>query len=108
MKTDNLPQLQKLLAYHLINTKVPSITGHAATQITTVAGTKVTLDGTGDEVKVNDATALQHAVHVGDGATLYPIDKVLSPDFVPPAGTPNNAALDTKSTKTTTTKRRKH
>lgn len=116
MKPDNLPQLQKLLAYHLVNTKIPAIKGHARTQVTTAAApAKVTLDGSGEQVKVNDATTLQPAVAVGNGATLYPIDKVLSPDYVPPpapAATEEaapaadaNAATTTK--KTTTTRRKR-
>ena len=105
MKPDNLPQLQKLLAYHVINTKIPSIKGHAQTQIASVAGPKLTLDGTGSQVKVNDATALQPAVAAAGGATLYPIDKVLSPDFVPPPPTAAEAATTTTDAAATTSKK---
>lgn len=112
MKPDNLPQLQKLLAYHLVNTKIPAIKGHAQTQVATAAApSKVTLDGTGDKVKVNDATALQSAVSVAGGATIYPIDKVLSPDFTPPPATTTESATSTTETapaassSTTTTKK---
>ncbi len=107
MKPDNLPRLQKLLAYHLVNTKVPSIKGHAQTQVATAAGTKVTLDGTGGAVKVNDATALQSEVSVAGGSALYPIDKVLSPDFVPPPAPVAEKASETTptTTKKTTTHR---
>lgn len=109
MKPDNLPQLQKLLAYHVVNTKIPSIKGHAQTQIATVAGPKVTLDGTGDKVKVNDATTLQPAVAAAGGATIYPIDKVLSPDFVPPPATTTEAtaASETATAPATTTTKKK-
>ena len=113
MKPDNLPQLQKLLAYHVVNTKIPSIKGHAQTQIATAAGTKVTLDGVGDKVKVNDATALQPAVSVAGGSTLYPIDKVLSPDFTPAPAAATEATSPAKddttaatTTSTTTTKKK--
>ena len=102
MKPGNLPQLQKLLAYHLVNTRIPGIKGHAQTQVATAAGAKVTLDGAGDAVKVNDATALQTAVPAGGGATIYPIDKVLSPDFVPsPAETSTDKSTTTTTRKTT-------
>ena len=108
MKPENLPQLQKLLAYHLVNTKIPSIKGHAETQVATAAGPKVTLDGSGETVKVNDATTLQSAVAVAGGATLYPIDKVLSPDFVPPKRTSTDTTIESTTTtrKTTTRKPR--
>ena len=112
MKQENLPQLQKLLTYHLVNAKIPPIKGHAATPVTTAAGPKVTLDGMGDQVKINDATALQSQVATSTGL-LYPIDKVLSPDYVPPPAPPAEAAAATEekaattTTKKTTTTRKK-
>ncbi len=102
MKPENLPQLQKLLTYHVVNAKIPGIKGHAATPVTTASGQKVTLDGTGAQVKVNDASTLQPAVSVAGGATIYVIDKVLSPDYVPPPAAATPAASDTAEAPKTT------
>ena len=78
MKQENLAKLQKLLTYHVINAKVPPIKGHAATPLTTASGQQVTVDGTGEEVKINDATTLQPALAAGS-QTIFVIDKVLTP-----------------------------
>ena len=104
MKQENLPQLQKLLTYHVVNAKIPDFKGRAAS-VTTAAGSKLYLDATGAAVKVNDASALQPAVTAGT-STIYPIDKVVMPDFTPPpaaAAEPDAApAAETKATTTTT------
>ena len=105
----NLQKLQALLAYHVINAKVPPLKGHSATPVQTVAQKPVTLDGSGDLVKINDATALQAQVAVAGNSVIYPIDKVLSPDYVPPPAAAalaatEDAATTTKSTTTTTKK----
>lgn len=98
----NLQKLQALLTYHVINAKVPPLKGHSATPITTVANKPVTLDGSGEMVKINDATALQSQVQASNGV-IYPIDKVLSPDYVPPPAAAASATDDTATTKSTTT-----
>ena len=103
----NLQKLQSLLTYHVINAKVPPLKGHSATPVTTVANKPVTLDGSGDMVKINDATALQSQVAASNGV-IYPIDKVLSPDYVPPPAAAAPAATDETATttkSTTTTKK---
>ena len=115
MKPDNLPQLQALLTYHVINARIPAIKGHGQTSIQSVAaGKKVTVDGSGETVKVNDATAVQSDIKASNGA-IYVIDKVLSPDFVPPpppavepeAPPPAAAATTSTTTKKTTTRKKR-
>ena len=116
MKQENLPQLQKLLTYHVVNAKIPAFKGRVAT-VTTASTQKVTLDGSGAGTKVNDATALQPAVSTAGGATIYVIDKVLSPDYTPPpapavaaeasAAAPAATAATTKSTAAKSTTRKK-
>jgi uncharacterized surface protein with fasciclin (FAS1) repeats len=76
MKPDNAAQLQGLLTYHVINASVPpaKITGSKG-PIPTVAGTSVQVDGTGAEIKVNDATVVGQAA-VSNGQ-IYAVNKVL-------------------------------
>jgi uncharacterized surface protein with fasciclin (FAS1) repeats len=76
----DIPQLQRLVTYHLINAKLTSaeIKGHAATSIPTVAGSAVTIDGSGVSIRVNDATVIQPDVAASNGVVQV-IDKVLSP-----------------------------
>jgi hypothetical protein len=73
-------QLQAILAYHLIATtiKESDVKGHAAGQVDTAAKKKVSIDGSGPSIKVNDATVLQPGVTASNGI-IYPIDKVLTP-----------------------------
>ncbi len=80
--TAALQKLQGALTYHVVNAKIPPFKGRQAS-VTTAAQQKLYLDGTGDAVKVNDATALQPAVTVGS-STIYVIDKVVAPGFTPP------------------------
>ena len=83
-----------------MNTPIRSseLLGHSATNVPTVAtGKSVHLDGSSGTVKVDDATVLQADVKASNG-TIFVIDKVLSPAYVPPA------AAAAKSETTTTTK----
>jgi uncharacterized surface protein with fasciclin (FAS1) repeats len=75
----NRAQLQKILTYHIINAQVDSskIQG-AKGPVPTVAGANVELDGSGEALKVNDATIVQADVRPTNG-TLHVIDKVLLP-----------------------------
>jgi uncharacterized surface protein with fasciclin (FAS1) repeats len=77
--------LQKLLVYHIINTRVDSTKIRGAKgPIPTAAGASVYVNGSGDSLKVNDATILQPDVAVSNGV-IHVVDKVLSPTFTPPA-----------------------
>jgi uncharacterized surface protein with fasciclin (FAS1) repeats len=80
MQPANVAQLQKLVTYHLINARLDSskIKGHAATPLPSVAGVPVTLDGSGDTLKVNDANVVQSDVMASNGV-IHVIDKVLAP-----------------------------
>ena len=92
MQPANVGQLQALVTYHLINAKLDSsqIKGHAATPVPTVANAKVTLDGSGPELKANDANIVQPDVMASNGVILV-IDKVLSPTWTPPAASASAA-----------------
>ena len=89
----NVAKLQALVTYHLINARLDSskIKGHAATPVATVAGAKVTLDGSGPALKANDATVIQADVMASNGVILV-IDKVLSSDWTAPAAPATPAA----------------
>ena len=80
----NVGQLQALVTYHVINARLDSakIKGHAATPIPTVASSKVTLDGSSDTLKANDANIIQADVAASNGL-IQVIDKVLSPTWTP-------------------------
>lgn len=76
----NPAELQKLLAYHLVNTTVDSskIKG-AKGPVMTVANSNVELDGSGASLMVNTATITQADVKTTGGGTIQVIDKVLDP-----------------------------
>jgi uncharacterized surface protein with fasciclin (FAS1) repeats len=77
--------LQQLLVYHIINAKVDDskIKG-AKGPIPSAAGKPIYVDGSATPHKANDATIVQD-VTVSNGV-IHVLDKVLSPDFTPPAG----------------------
>ncbi|HEY5411435.1 MAG TPA: fasciclin domain-containing protein [Caulobacteraceae bacterium] len=89
----NIPALQKLVTYHLINTRITSaqIVGHAATSIPTVSNAPVAISGEGGSVKVNGASVLQADVMASNGV-IFVIDQVLQPAGAPPAAPPAPAA----------------
>ncbi|MFD1785320.1 fasciclin domain-containing protein [Phenylobacterium terrae] len=100
MQPANRAQLQKILTYHVINAQVDSskIKG-ARGPVPTVAGTNVELDGSGEALKVNDATIVQADVRPTNG-TIHVIDKVLLP---PGAATASSAPSAGPSASTSTT-----
>ena len=107
-----LQKIQGALTYHVVNAKIPPFKGRQAS-VTAANGQKLYLDGTGDAVKVNDATAQQPAVTVGS-STIYVIDKVVSPGFTPPTppaaepeAAPAAAEKATTTRKTTTTRKKR-
>jgi len=85
----NIPELQKLVTYHLINTHITSaqILGHAATSVPSVANIPVAISGEGGKVTVNGANVLQADVMASNGV-IFVIDQVLQPAGAPPAPPP--------------------
>ena len=75
LKTDS-DTLTKILTYHVVPGQVApdAIVGEQ----TTVEGGKVTVTGSGDSLKVNDANVICGGVHTAN-ATVYLIDHVLMP-----------------------------
>ena len=73
---ENAALLTGILTYHVVPGQIlPSdIDG----ELTTVNGAKVTVTGSGDNIKVNDATVICGGVHTAN-ATVYLIDTVLTP-----------------------------
>ena len=82
----NIPALQKLVTYHLVNTHITSaqVIGHASTSIPTVANIPVALSGEGGKMTVNGANVVQADVVASNGV-IFVIDQVLQPDAAPPA-----------------------
>src|SRR5206468_5588554 len=76
----NIPELQKLVTYHLVNTHITSaqVLGHAATSIPTVANLPVALSGEGGKMTVNGANVIQADVAASNGV-IFVIDQVLQP-----------------------------
>jgi uncharacterized surface protein with fasciclin (FAS1) repeats len=78
MKPANAAQLQQVIAYHVVNTKITAdqVTGHAATPVPSVINKPLTIDGSSTPIKVNDANVIQAAAPASNGV-IYVIDKVL-------------------------------
>ena len=81
----NIPALQKLVTYHLVNTHITSaqVLGHAATSIPSVANLPVALSGEGGKMTVNGANVIQPDVMASNGV-IFVIDQVLQPAGAPP------------------------
>jgi uncharacterized surface protein with fasciclin (FAS1) repeats len=79
LKPENAAQLQAVVAYHIVNTKIPvaQVTGHAATPVPSVINKPITIDGMASPIKVNDASVIQAAAPASNGV-IYVIDKVLT------------------------------
>lgn len=75
----NVNELRQTLLYHVIVADVNSsqIQG-AKGGVETAATTQVLLDGTGDQLKIDDATIVQADLDAANGA-VFAIDKVLNP-----------------------------
>ena len=78
MKPTNAAQLQQVIAYHIVNTRLPAdqIAGHAATPVPNVLNKPITVDGTSAPIKVNGVSVLQAGAPASNGV-IYVIDKVL-------------------------------
>lgn len=96
MLPENREKLQKLLTYHIVNARVDTTKIRGARgPVPTVAGNAVQIDGSGDALKVNDATITRPDVLATNGV-IHVVDKVLSPHVAaapaPMASTPAPAA----------------
>ena len=96
MNRANAAELQKVMTYHLITSRVDStkIKG-AKGDVQTVEGSKVTLDGSGDSLMVDNAAIVQADVMASNGI-VHVIDKVLIPKDLP--GAQAAAATDATAT----------
>lgn len=79
MDPANVNELRQLLLYHVVVADVNSsqIEG-AKGGVETAANTEVQLDGTGDAIKVDNATVTTADIDAGNGA-VFIIDRVLNP-----------------------------
>lgn len=79
MAPENVNELRQLLLYHVIVADVNSsqIQG-AQGAVETAARSRVQLDGTGDAIRIDDATVVQADIDASNGA-IFAIDKVLNP-----------------------------
>ena len=75
----NVNELRKVLLYHVVvaDVEASQIEG-AKGGVQTAATTEVQLDGTGDAIKVDDATVTTADIDAGNGA-VFVIDRVLNP-----------------------------
>jgi len=73
---ENAALLTSILTYHVVPGQI--LPSDIAGELTTVNGATVTVTGSGDNIKVNDATVICGGVHTAN-ATVYLIDTVLTP-----------------------------
>ena len=76
MLPENAALLTSILTYHVVPGQI--LPSDIAGELTTVNGATVTVTGSGDNIKVNDATVICGGVHTAN-ATVYLIDTVLTP-----------------------------
>ena len=83
LEADNAPILQKILIYHLVNLNLDStkIKG-AKGPVPSVETSQLQLDGSGDPLKVNNASIIQADVKATNGV-IHVVDKVLIPSNSP-------------------------
>eukprot|EP01035_Chromulina_nebulosa_P006461 gene6462-8739_t len=75
----NVNELRQLLLYHVVVADVTSAQIEGAKGgVPTAATTEVQLDGTGDAIKVDNATVTTADVDAGNGS-IFIIDRVLNP-----------------------------
>jgi uncharacterized surface protein with fasciclin (FAS1) repeats len=77
---DNPPELEKLLAYHVIAQRIPSTDLDALNSAPTVEGSMLTID-TSDGIQVNDAKVVELDLKADNGI-IHVIDTVLVPQSV--------------------------
>ena len=76
MLPENAALLTSILTYHVVPGQI--LPSDIAGELTTVNGAKVTVTGSGDNIKVNDATVICGGVHTAN-ATVYLLDTVPPP-----------------------------
>lgn len=84
---DNAPILQKVLIYHLVNLTLDGAKIRGAKgPVPSVETSPLHIDGSGDVVKVNNASVIQADVKAANGI-IHVVDKVLIPSDItlPPA-----------------------
>ncbi|HSA54442.1 MAG TPA: fasciclin domain-containing protein [Gemmatimonadaceae bacterium] len=70
--------LSSILTYHVVAGRVPASEVVQLTSATTVNGSPVTIDASGDTVRINDATVIAADVPASNGV-IHVIDAVLLP-----------------------------
>ncbi len=95
IKPENKEKLQGILKYHVVPGKVAAADAKGTTvELTTLQGAMVKVDGTGEMVKVGDATVSSADVAASNGV-IHVIDTVIMPppaETTPAAGEPAPAA----------------
>jgi uncharacterized surface protein with fasciclin (FAS1) repeats len=77
---EDIPKLQKILSYHVLNGDVRTDNLEELASAETVEGSVVGVD-TSDGIKINDAKVLS-ADRLTDNGVIHAIDKVLIPSLV--------------------------
>ncbi|MGF1935718.1 MAG: fasciclin domain-containing protein [Nostoc sp. ChiQUE02] len=77
---DNPPELEKLLTYHVIASRIPSTDADALSSAPTVEGSTLAID-TSDGIKVNDAKVIEPDIE-SDNGIIHIIDTVLIPQSI--------------------------
>ena len=79
LKPENKERLTQILQLHVVSGKVMSADlAGKSTEAETLGGTTVTVDATGDSVKVGEATVTQADIEATNGV-IHAIDKVILP-----------------------------
>lgn len=74
----DIPQLKKILTYHVVSGKVTAADVVKLTSANTVEGSSVNINASNGSVKVNDATVVTPDV-AADNGVIHVIDTVLIP-----------------------------
>jgi uncharacterized surface protein with fasciclin (FAS1) repeats len=84
MLPENKASLQKLLTYHLVNTRIDSSKmKNAKGPVPTAANTPLEVDGSGDQIMVNDGQIIRADIAATNGI-IHAIDRVLAPGLTQP------------------------
>ncbi|MFZ5670108.1 MAG: fasciclin domain-containing protein [Pseudomonadota bacterium] len=95
---NNPAELQRLLTYHVVNATVDSTKIRGARGgVRTVAGSDLVIDGSGADLRANNATIVQTDVMATNG-TVHVVDKVLSPATAPGVAAATGTRSDVSAT----------